>query len=283
MTLSDAITAAGMTPPKEFTPGRWLRFPGIGKSRSNRSGWCRVITPQLAIFGDWSSNFTSTWRDADFRDDETTQRLLEEARKREREFLRQQQMRQRSAANKADELIRSARWDFHSYLARKGFGDEKVLVHEGQLVVPMRDLQSYRNVLSVQLISPSGEKRFLPGGRTKLAVFKLGSSGQIVLCEGYATGLSVRAALNRLGAFQVWVCFSANNLEAVAKHVPNTSLVAADNDKSGTGEITAQKTGLRWSMPPVVGEDFNDLMIRDGLHAVVDQFRDLLLRPAAAA
>src|SRR5688572_23482139 len=116
MNLTQAIAAAGMTPPPRIVAGRWVRFPGIGKGKANRAGWCRLITPTLAIFGDWSSNFTATWKDDAHRDDETTRRLLIEARKREQEFQLQQRQRQRETAVQARNLIASCRSGTHCYL-----------------------------------------------------------------------------------------------------------------------------------------------------------------------
>src|SRR5687767_14924609 len=116
MTLTQAIAAAGMTPPRDIVPGRWLRFPGVGKGRSNRSGWCRLISHTLAIYGDWSSNFSATWRDDTHQDDERTARLLAQARARERAFAAEQRAKQAEAAKKAAILIREAEAKSHPYL-----------------------------------------------------------------------------------------------------------------------------------------------------------------------
>lgn len=277
MTLIQAIAAAGMTPPREIVPGRWLRFPGVGKSRGNRAGWCRVITPTLAIFGDWSSGLTETWRDDAHRDDERTRRLLAEARQRERAFAAEQLKRQREAADTAERFVDEAALSTHPYLARKGFPDLVGLVHSEKLLVPIRDGNG--QVISAQLIAEDGEKRFLPGGRTRGGIHRLGvlpfRAKKVVLCEGYATGLSIDAALHRLpGPHAVIVCFSARNLELVAGSFPD-AVVAADNDLSATGEEAAKRTGLKWTMPYEVGTDFNDLHVNIGLHVVVERMREI--------
>lgn len=281
MTLTEAIAATGMTPPPSITPGRWIRFPGIGKGRENRAGWCRVITPTLAIFGDWSSNFTSTWKGDSHLDDETTRRLLAEARRREKQFAREQAERQRKTAAQARELISSCHVGTHCYLERKGFPDRRELIDENKnLVIPMRDSRDYTRVLSAQLIAENGEKKFLPGGRARGAVFRIGSpqASRPVLCEGFATGLSIDAALKRLpGTHAVIVCFSAKNMERVAQDL-RSAVIAADNDLSATGEEAAVRTGLPWTMPYEVSSDFNDLHRNIGLHAVVERMRELLAR-----
>ncbi len=279
MTLIDAISAAGMTPPPTIVPGRWMRFPGIGKSRTNRAGWCRVISPTLAIYGDWSSNFSATWKDDTHRDDRETQRLLLEARRREQEFQRHQRERQRRTALEARELISSCRSGTHCYLERKGFPARVELIDaKKNLIIPMRDSRDYAQILSAQLIAEDGSKKFLPGGRAKGAVFRIGRprASHIVLCEGFATGLSIDAALRLLpGAHAVLVCFSAKNLEVVAEQFPK-AVIAADNDLSATGEEAAKSTGLKWTMPYEVGTDFNDLHRNMGLHVVRERMWELL-------
>lgn len=280
MNLLETIAAAGMTPPRNIVPGRWVRFPGVAKGRANRAGWCRLITPTLAIFGDWSSNFSATWRDDAHRDDAQSRRLLEEARRREQQFAREQRARQHKAAVEAQKLIQSCRIGTHCYLERKGFPERRELVSDRQLVIPMRDAQDYSHVLSAQLIGEDGGKKFLPGGRAKGAIFRIGNpnASRVVLCEGFATGLSIDAALKLLpGSHAVVVCFSAGNLETVAAGF-SRSVVAADNDKSATGEEAAKATGLKWTMPYEVGTDFNDLHLAMGLHVVVERMRELLRR-----
>lgn len=276
MTLTEAIAAAGMTPPRRLIADRWIRFPGVGKGGSNRAGWCRLITPTLAIFGDWSSDFTATWRDETHMDTETAAKLLEQARARSREFARQQARRQSKAAAEAEQMIHEATMATHPYLERKGFANLLGLVHAGKLLVPVRDVTNYSRVLSVQLIDVAGEKRFLPGGRTRCGVYRIGvapaRARRVVLCEGYATALSIHTALQRLpGPHAVIVCFSAGNLELVAENFPG-ALVCADHDESKRGEEAARATGLEWRMPPDIG-DFNDMHQKHGVYAVTEILR----------
>lgn len=280
MRLHETLTAAGMTPPENLAAGRFVRFPGCGKGRSNRAGWCRVITPTLAIYGDWSTGLSEVWRDDTHRDDAISRRQLAEARRREREFVAQQRRRQAEAASEAARAIENAVQARHPYLARKGFPDELALVSGDKLLIPMRDVVSYRDVISVQEIAADGTKRFLAGSRTRGAVLRMGhpSARTVVLCEGYATGLSLDAALSRLtGSHCTVVCFSAKNLEVVAKRFPRAT-VCADNDESGVGQRSAAATGLPWLAPAEVG-DFNDLHQRAGLIAVVEVLREALAGP----
>jgi hypothetical protein len=180
------------------------------------------------------------------------------------------------AAQKADIILRSAKQQEHPYLTIKGFPEEKGLVLEDALLVPMRNvvtnkLQGYQSIrwLPEEL---KYEKKMLTGMRAKNAVLYLGNrqSPETWLVEGYATGLSLRNALKSVGLpASVVVTFSASNLVQVADQIPGRRFVFADNDESKTGEKSAIQTGLPWIMADRVGWDANDLHLKGGLFAVV--------------
>lgn len=278
MQLHETLIAAGMSPPNTIIPGKWLRFPGCGKSRSNRAGWCRLITPTLAIYGDWSTGLSEVWCDGTHRDDAESRRLLMEARAREVEFMKEQRTTQARVAHEAGiELERSILMP-HPYLERKGFPELVGFVRGERLLIPMRDPTRYRELINLQQIWPDGTKRFMPGGRARGAIHRIGAphAWHTVLCEGYATGLSLDAALSLVSpSHAVIVCFSATNLVLVAERFPK-AFIAADNDKSATGAEAAKRTSLKWAMPPDVGDDFNDMQRKRGLHTVIEVLRTLL-------
>lgn len=279
MQLREAIAAAGMMPPsaERLLPGRWIRFPGAGKKRSNRAGWCRLITPTLAIFGDFSTGLKEIWKDDAHRGSEDAKRLLAEAQQREREFLHRQAVRIKTAEQEAQRWLNEAHPAVHPYLMGKGFPETLGLVRDEELLVPMRAVEDYRRLLNVQRIAADGTKRFLAAARAKGAIHVLGfpKPDRRVLCEGYATGLTLQKAFERLpGRTAVVVCFSAGNLVAVAPEFPGAT-VCADHDQSRTGELAARKTGLKWLMPQQEGEDFNDLQQRAGLMAVIEAVREI--------
>lgn len=278
MTLHEAIASTGMSPPPVIPIGRWVRFPGSGKKRDNRAGWCRRISDTLAIFGDWSTGLTETWKDGTHRDDAESQRLLQEARDRERRYAQQNARRAAEVARQALVMISEAKQDQHPYLIKKGFKHSLGLVRDGYLLIPVRSADDY-SVISIQTVAQDGTKKFLAGGRTKGGIHRIGHQKprHTVLCEGYATGLSLRAAMDLLSpSYSVIVCFSAMNLVAVANRFPG-AVVAADNDASQAGQEAAERTGLKWVMPPQEGEDFNDMHQRLGLIHVVERLRSVIV------
>jgi putative DNA primase/helicase len=174
--------------------------------------------------------------------------------------------RQREATKKAVRMLNESGHMSHPYLEAKGFPDEQgnVLRIEGKpvLLVPMRVAGS---LVGVQMIDAEGGKKFLYGQRTSGATFTFDNKGVNILCEGYATALSVRLALKTLKRrYTLHVCFSAGNMLRVAEGL-KSGLVIADNDASGTGQKTAAQIGWPTWISDTVGEDANDYHRRVGL------------------
>lgn len=199
----------------------------------------------------------------------------------------EQEHRYQQAALQADITLRSAKLDEHPYLTIKGFPEEKGLVLDDKLLIPMRNvvtnkLQGYQSIRWV-MEETKYEKKMLTGMRAKNAVLYLGNRDlpECWLVEGFATGLSVRNALRSCGmTAAVVVCFSASNLIQVADQIPGRRYVFADNDESKTGEKSAIQTGLPWTMADTVGWDANDLHKSKGLFAVVAKIMECRSRAA---
>lgn len=182
------------------------------------------------------------------------------------------------AASKAGWILHQTRQAFHPYLKAKGFPDEQGHVwvtDDGLLlVIPMR---VDGRLVGCQLIDDKGEKKFLSGQITKGAVFTMDAKGVPVFVEGYATALSVRAAMKAMKIrYTIHVCFSASNLEFVAGKTIG-GLIIADNDSNGVGEKAAQKTGKPYWMPPTVGHDANDYHATAGLFQVSQSLKRSLI------
>ena len=249
-------------------------------------------------------------------------RLWAEARRREEA---ERNRREADAAAKAEAMLMEAEYvdprarrarngrqsdevpSAHPYLLAKGFPEQGGLVLDGNLLVPMRHYQAYERVQSVQMIGPDGSKKFPSGSKVSEAVYKFGKGAERYYCEGYATALSVRAALRHLYRdrhSEVWVCFSAGNIPNVAKS-RRRSMVIADHDwwrcpkkecrakwdyeskrcpscgSSGVtepaGEKHAKQTGLPYWMPPEPGTDANDFALEHGIGRLAVELRDLAM------
>lgn len=185
------------------------------------------------------------------------------------------------AARQAEDMLAGAEMSAHNYLARKGF--PAALGHvdaDGRLLVPMRDAETSAlrgvQVISWDMDARAWQKKMLFGMRARGAVLRLGrrDATERIYCEGYATGLSIEAAVLQMRLpIQVVVCFSASNLVHVAQAAAGRGMVFADHDGSGTGEAAAKQTGLPYCMSECLGEDANDLHMRAGLWAVCGQIQ----------
>ena len=188
------------------------------------------------------------------------------------------------AAVKAEKILSECLNAPHPYLERKGFPDEasKVwTIHDPKrpdpvrlLVIPMR---RNRQLVGAQLIDEEGTKKFLYGQISKGATYDMGAKGITLLCEGYATALSIKAAMNAIKLpYSIRVCFSASNMEEIARGLPDCFIVA-DNDPNGVGEKAARSAGKPYWISPTVGEDFNDYYLRKGLFQAALSLKKILL------
>lgn len=99
----------------------------------------------------------------------------------------------------------------------------------------------------------------IKGGTVRLAE----AEGEVVLCEGIETGLSVLEVLGK----PVWACLSTSGLKAVLLPEPITTVwIAADGDPPGENaarecaqRLVREGRTVRIARPPA-GHDFNDLL-----------------------
>lgn len=239
--------------------GKWVRCTTVDHPRKKNGSY--------KFQGDvgWVQNYASMEKPAMWRDKEAKPVDMESLRRSIKKSEDERKARQQKAAKRAGWIMHNAKCATHPYLAAKGFPKEKGWVWDGKLVIPMR---IDGELVGCQLIDQNGEKKFLYGQQTKGAAAGFDTKGRVILCEGYATALSVRAALKHAKIrYNIMVCFSAGNMSEIAFRYPEC-FVIADNDASGTGQRVAKKTGKPYWISPLLGEDANDYMNRVG----VDEF-----------
>jgi putative DNA primase/helicase len=201
-----------------------------------------------------------------------------EVRSRIKESMQKRDNEAQKAAKKAEDLLSQTYLDTHSYLIKKGFVNEEgnVLIDGDTktLVIPMR---IDGRLVGCQLINDEGGKKFLYGQTSKGATFVIGTKGTSILCEGYATGLSIRQSMSQTNIpYTIYVCFSASNMKFVSGNI-GQGIIVADNDPNGVGETTAKETGKPYWLSETVGEDFNDYHRRVGNFKASQSLKKLLL------
>jgi len=239
--------------------GRWARVPTVDHpQKRNGAYW---YGKEFAHCQNWANmEQCETWFDGKDRtplEQQSIQKRMDDAHK---AYAKERSVMQQKASEKAKWILSQCELDRHAYLDSKGFGDVMANVWRKPdadpiMVVPML---YGSNVCGCQLISINGDKKFLRGQRTNDAVFCIGRTGREIICEGYATALSIHTILSaaKIQA-TIYATFSVGNASRLAKRLPNAFWIA-DNDHSGVGQTAADSSGLRWWMPPTVGYDCND-------------------------
>jgi putative DNA primase/helicase len=253
MHFLDFCRLHGILVDREPPIGVWKRYPTQDKP-THRNGAVKYMGTHAFIQNHATMTEIEVWHaEGDLVMDPNKARKAVEAAARD---IRD---KQQEAARKAASILNQCQIGFHPYLERKGFKDEQGNVWKTDdgllLVIPMR---VGHHLVGCQIIREDGEKKFLAGQRTSSAYFCFDNKGPNILCEGYATALSIRAAMKALKRrYTLYTCFSAGNMKKVAATLPN-GFVVADNDLSRTGQNTAESIGWPYFMSESVG-DFNDL------------------------
>lgn len=242
--MIDAMRAAGLAPIGELDlqpGGRIVRYRVEGDKPGKRNGWAVLFSGPMSAgaFGSWRTGESHTWHEQPARELTVQERAAMRQRLAEAQRLRvlEQERAQEAARAKAQRLWDTARPATNSnpYLKSKGVPAYGVRQLRSTLVVPARDANGRLHTL--QFIGPTGEKRFLTGGRIRGCYFAIGRPQRmLLLAEGLATG----STLHQASGEAVAVCFNCGNLEAVARALrdkfPRVRIVlCADNDAATPG------------------------------------------------
>lgn len=298
--LQSAFERAGLPfPDCDLEAGRIARFSTNGK-HDDCAGWIRVFEDQNgAIFGDWRTGDNFVWqrgregqpRDAaDFAEIRAKADAARKAAEDEREEGYRQAARKALATWQAAEPAKH-----HAYLSAKGIAPHIARERNGWLVIPVFDQGGA--VQSVQSISASGQKLFLPSAKMAGGRCWLGTpteAGPLLVAEGFATA----ATLHEATGWPACVAFNAGNLRAVAlslrEQFPRAKLViCGDDDRHTQGNpgrakaIEAAQAVKGIALFPTFtgdkGTDYNDMMQQAGRDAVKRQILASLEEPTESA
>lgn len=287
----DAIAAAGLTPPDEIIgDGKIQRFSSNGNPR-DKAGWYVFHDDERPAgrFGCNRGQVDATWSSKNKREFTPEEKRAWRKKMDDAKAQREADM----AREHAECAVRAAQmWDqaeelSHPYAVRKMVGTDGTRVLNGELLIPVR--HGPGPLVGLQRIMPDGEKRFLKGTPMAGAYTVLGKPskhGPVVICEGWATGMSIRLATG----YCVVVAFNAGNLEPVAmkirKALPDALVIIGCDDDFKTkgnpgmtaGADAARAIGAMVAWPvwmnEQTGTDFNDLHADEGLDGVRMCFED---------
>jgi putative DNA primase/helicase len=261
--------------------GQWVRYPTEDHPKS-RNGAVKFLGDHGFVQNHATSTVVAVWKpDSDKHRASDRVQSADWAR-RQAKAEQDVKQRQADAIKRAVGMLNNSVIQTHPYLVGKGFPDEEGHVYfqggDPVLLIPMRVGKS---LVGVQQIDREGSKRFLYGQKTAGATFTFDNRGVNIVCEGYATALSVRLALKHMKMrYTIHVCFSAGNMVRVAGGLQQ-GLVIADNDQSGTGQQAAAEIGWPVWMSDVCGEDANDYHQRVGLFGLTQSLTQLMLQVGA--
>lgn len=299
----DALCAAGCAPEdaKEIVADdQWNSYRIVGqRNKSKKYGYYQLkVDGDFGVgrFGDRREGVTHPWHsnsNKKFSQEEKAEwkkRIDSERARKDKELLEQYAQ----ASERAKKIFDNCSVDgSHQYLSRKSAFLHGARISEGDLVIPM--YSSDGELCGLQTISPDGDKLYMRGAKKSGCYFPItgpeDNRGTIIVCEGFATGSSIRQAM---GNVPVIVAFDASNLSPVAtvlreKYPTAKILIAADNDrftersdgeKYNTGVIKGFEAAEKIAgicIAPLFpeddykGSDYNDLHTTYGLDSVRDR------------
>lgn len=312
----------GLEPEQPLTFGKLTRCKTTQDKGKEKNGWYVIHehrtekneTLIFGSFGDWRSGDSNKIKVKAGRMSQEERDVMrarqEEGKRRAAEIAANAARR---AANRASGLFkRMPEKGRSAYLDRKqivGMG-VRYAPRSGALLVPMSNARD--QIVGLQVIYPEKQldtgrdKSYWPYGMSKEGAFHLigphPEPGEPVLvCEGYATGVSLHMATS----LAVAIAFDAGNLSVVAKAMrerfPGRAMIVCRDDDWKTkrpngepwnpgeekGSNAALIVGGQVVGPVFSGEreikwtDFNDLHCAEGLDAVRRQVLSVVRPPAA--
>jgi len=286
--------------------GKLHRFTPEGDRAGSDNGWYILFIdpPGGGKFGSWKLNIEQTYTH------QTSEPVTDEQRqqwKQRSEAMRRQRDADEAKRHNLARQTAEALWHAAKPATATPYTERKRIQPIGARVGTWTDgepdalllpIVSGKTMHSMQAIFHDGTKRFLHGGAIRGNYIKIQPpntpTNTIVICEGYATGVSIHMATG----WAVVAAMSAGNMQPVAakirKMLPDsTIIVAADNDQwtDGNPGITEAKAaassiGALLAIPSFDNlqdgskpTDFNDMHCLYGIDAVKRCMDDVLNPP----
>ncbi len=256
--------------------------------KKGKSGWYVFREDEGIIFGSYGSwkdpDSVQTWSSINTQDLDPNE--LKDFHRRLEKLKAEAENKQRilwdEAEVKATEfLLKLKQAENHPYLdSKKISATDGVFINHSELIIPV--INEFGKIRSYQSINYRGDKLFMEDGQVQACFHEISGSLDVVLiCEGYATGVSLYSA----SGYTVYCAFNCGNLNNVAqivkrKHEGSKVVVCADNDRFTNnnpgikkGADTASKNGFLLTHPifpesDTDSTDFNDLHQKYGLDCV---------------
>jgi putative DNA primase/helicase len=302
--VSQMLQAGLEMPPTPLMFGKVVRF-GPKKTHWYRLNEARTDAGTYVVtgaFGNWRGG--EKWKvDVDWKGLNQADRDELQRKRQQRE---EQDKAERAAAAARAAMTASDLWGVaeregeSAYLRRKGVDAEACrYLPDGSIVIPLLRYDEPREVAlkALQQIWPDGTKRFTKGFQKPGVCLRLGHvlvGEPVLVCEGYATGLTLRMAVGR--RLPVVVALDAGNLMPVADllrrlYPQSRVLICADDDYATAGNPGRAKahqaaravTDCSYTYPIFRSRnrgpkdtDFNDLQAREGINVVRRQLRHVL-------
>lgn len=287
MSFEQTLHAAGLMPRTVVPDGKWRRCATTDKPKKRNGAY--VLYPDgKGFWRNWATDGdVSSWSDSSV----TTAPRIDPKEIERRKAAEREQRKRAIHAARAFWANCKPMLELHPYLQRKGLsaaGCTGLKVHGDLLVVPVwwKD-----RVISLQTITPDGQKRFWPGAPVKAGamVLKRERAAVTAVCEGLATGLAIYQAVRTAS---VIVAFDAGNLTPVVDLLRPTGsvVICADNDhgtqaKRGfnpgieKAENAAELIGAGVAYPVgIEGTDWADAMTEMGAGAAKRIERQILAK-----
>lgn len=281
----DTISRAGIPPTHSLVfDGKLRRYRVNGDRKGRKNGWYRFVRVSSdyawGVFGCNKRGISDRWSSKAASQITTYEKKQRKVL--ERQIAEDTEALQGKAAIKASRMWSWLQWaGEHPYTRNKGVGCYGVKILNSSLVVPIYEGMA---IVSLQFITPEGNKRFLAGGKKEGGYYWIGADSDVIfVAEGYSTAASIYEATGK----QVIIAFDAGNIPPVVNYVrlrnpEKKIIIACDNDQWTQGnpglskaqEAAGDNDNVQIKIPPFSFEDaarptdFNDYHARFGLEAL---------------